>query len=85
MVVRIRVMKNHGSSETALTHNMAFLGILMHLFQNNITSMSRTLFLMSMQSLVQLEARGEMRVLLRRENYRNMSFWYKDDRKISAY
>ena len=43
--------------ETTLTHKMAFLGILMHLFPRNVTSMSGILFLLFVQSLFQFGAK----------------------------
>ena len=46
----------HGLSETILTHKMAFLGVLMHLFLN-IIIMSGVLLLMFVQSLVKSEAK----------------------------
>ena len=48
----------HGLSETILTYKIAFLSILIHLFQKkSITSMPRMLFLLSMQSLIQFETK----------------------------
>ena len=52
------ILRFHGSSETTLACNVAFLGILMHLFQKNIASMSGMLLLMFVQHLLQFGARG---------------------------
>ena len=69
-----------------LTHNVAVLGILMHLFKTNIPSMSGMLFLMFVQSLFQYGAKGGMGGLLQGENgvkggrwegcYREKNYFY---------
>ena len=55
----------HGSSETTLTYNMAFLDILMHLFLKiYIAIMSGILFFVFVQSLFQFGAKeGNERLL----------------------